>query len=123
MRKPDFCICENKGADQLCSDCTADQHLCFRYSDSTISSTYHQNFKPLACFCVQADLCRTWSETLKFGFLASWVMTCLLVIVALATYYRSVKHNECSETQLSWINSQIARKLAMACESKKMKLD
>ena len=36
MRKPDFCICENKGADQLCSNCTADQHLCFRYSDSTI---------------------------------------------------------------------------------------
>ena len=30
MRKPDFCICENKGADQLCSNCTADQHLCFR---------------------------------------------------------------------------------------------
>ena len=36
MRKPDFCLCENKGADQRCSDCTVDQHLCFRYSDSTI---------------------------------------------------------------------------------------
>ena len=21
MRKPDFCLCENKGADQLCSNC------------------------------------------------------------------------------------------------------
>ena len=31
MRKPAFCICENKGADQLCSNCTADQCLCFRY--------------------------------------------------------------------------------------------
>ena len=30
MRKPDFCICEIKGADQLCGDCTADQRLCFR---------------------------------------------------------------------------------------------
>ena len=34
MRKPDFCLCENKGADQLCSNCTADLRLCFRYSDS-----------------------------------------------------------------------------------------
>ena len=30
MRKPDFFICENKGADQLCSNCTADLRLCFR---------------------------------------------------------------------------------------------
>ena len=28
---------ENKGADQLRSNCEADQHACFRYSDSTIS--------------------------------------------------------------------------------------
>ena len=35
-RKPDFCLCENKGTDQLCSNCTADQRLCFRYKDSTI---------------------------------------------------------------------------------------
>ena len=34
--KPTICICENKGADHLCSNCTADQRLCFRYSDSTI---------------------------------------------------------------------------------------
>ena len=31
-----FCICENKGADQLCGKRTADQHLCFRSIDSTI---------------------------------------------------------------------------------------
>ena len=36
MRKPDFSLCENKGANQLCSNCTADQRLCFRYTDSTI---------------------------------------------------------------------------------------
>ena len=35
-KTPTICICENKGADQLCSYCTADQHLCFRYTDSTI---------------------------------------------------------------------------------------
>ena len=36
MRKPDFCICENKDADQLRSNCAADQRLCFSYIDSTI---------------------------------------------------------------------------------------
>ena len=36
VRKLAFCICENKDADQLRSNCAADQHLCFRYSDSTI---------------------------------------------------------------------------------------
>ena len=36
MGKPTILICENKGADQLRSNCEADQRLCFRYSDSTI---------------------------------------------------------------------------------------
>ena len=36
MRKPDFCICENKDADQLCGNREADQRLCFRYTESTI---------------------------------------------------------------------------------------
>ena len=34
--KPDFCICENKDADQLRGNREADQRLYFRYSDSTI---------------------------------------------------------------------------------------
>ena len=36
MRETDFCLCENKGVDQLCSNCTADQRLCFHYTESTI---------------------------------------------------------------------------------------
>ena len=36
MRKPAFCICKNKDADQLRSNHEADQRLCFRYIDSTI---------------------------------------------------------------------------------------
>ena len=36
MRKPAFCICENKDADQLRGDRESDQRLCFRYTDSTI---------------------------------------------------------------------------------------
>ena len=36
VRKPAFCICENKDADQLRDNREADQRLCFRYMDSTI---------------------------------------------------------------------------------------
>ena len=36
MGKPTICLCENKGADQLRSNCEADQRLCFRYTDSVI---------------------------------------------------------------------------------------
>ena len=37
VRKPAFCICENKDVDQLRGFREADQRLCFRYTDSTIS--------------------------------------------------------------------------------------
>ena len=36
VRKPAFCICENKDADQLRGNREADQRLCFRHIDSTI---------------------------------------------------------------------------------------
>ena len=40
MGKLGVCLFENKGADQLCSNCTAD--LCFRYTASTILYTKFQ---------------------------------------------------------------------------------
>ena len=52
MRKPAFCICENKDADQFPGNREADQRLCFRYIDSTIPLLSKiRNFKPLAIFC------------------------------------------------------------------------
>ena len=36
MGKPTICIGEYKDADQLRGDREADQHLCFRYSESTV---------------------------------------------------------------------------------------
>ena len=56
MRKPGSCLCENKDTDQLCSNFTADQRLCFCYADSTIlSSSSIRDFKVLAilgrCTC------------------------------------------------------------------------
>ena len=52
MRKPAFCICENKDADQLRGNREADQRLCFRYTDSTIPLLpIEKNFKLLAILC------------------------------------------------------------------------
>ena len=50
MRKPAFCKCENKDADQLCGNRTADQRLCFRYIDTQSLCFLNPNFKPLAKF-------------------------------------------------------------------------
>ena len=39
LRKLDFCLCENKGADQLCRNCTADHRLSYTpgiYADGYI---------------------------------------------------------------------------------------
>ena len=71
MRKPAFCICENKDADQLRGDREADQRLCFRYTDSTIpllSKSEISSLQP-SSVAVQPGLCGTRSETPKTGFL------------------------------------------------------
>ena len=71
MRKPAFCICENKDADQLQGDCEADQLLCFRYTDSTIplfSKSETLTLKPFSV-AVQPGLCPACSETPNTGFL------------------------------------------------------
>ena len=47
MRKPDFCICENKDADQLCGYREADLRLCFRYMNSTNPLKINKNKEAL----------------------------------------------------------------------------
>ena len=49
MRKPDFCICENKDADQLRGNRQADQRLCFRYTDSTVPLLSKSEISSLFC--------------------------------------------------------------------------
>ena len=49
MRKPDFCICENKGADQLSCNCAADQRLCFCYIDSAIPVLHKSEISSHGC--------------------------------------------------------------------------
>ena len=65
MRKLAFCIGENKDADQLRGNREADQRLCFRYTDSTISLLPKYKISSLQPFsvAVQPGLCGTWSET------------------------------------------------------------
>ena len=65
MRKPTFCICENKDADQLRGNHEADQRLCFRYIESTIRLLSKSEISSLYPFsaAVQPGLCRTRSET------------------------------------------------------------
>ena len=72
MRKPAFCISENKGAFQLRSNCTADQRLCFCHID--VPSLYFLNPK----FQASGHLLWPYSlfyvgrlETPKTGFLAT----------------------------------------------------
>ena len=64
VRKPVFCICENKDADQ---------RLCFRYIDSTIPLLPKYKISSLypSSVTVQPGLCRTWSKTPKTGFLTT----------------------------------------------------
>ena len=65
MRKPTFCICENKDADQLRGNREADQRLCFRYIVGTIPLLSKSEISSLlpSSVAVQPGLCRTRSET------------------------------------------------------------
>ena len=74
MRKPTICICENKGVDQLRSNCEADQRLCFRYSASAIilfylnpkfqaSSSFLRLYRPVCVGPVQKPHCWFSHET------------------------------------------------------------
>ena len=71
MRKLAFCLCENKDADQLNRE--ADQHLCFRYTDSTIPLLPKSEISSLqpSSVVLQAGLCRAWSETPKTTYLTT----------------------------------------------------
>ena len=90
MRKPDICLCENKGADQLCSNCTADQRLCFRYTDSTFPPLRIPKLSRfyLSSVTVQTGLCQTWSEHPKTCFLASRVILSITGSVSQNTHYQ-----------------------------------
>ena len=94
MRKLDFCLCENKGADQLRSSCKADQRLYFRYLDSRIPFLPKAEFSSfyLSSVAVQACLRPTWSETWKTGFLAPWLLSTLVMLSIYEIFQDYDKH-------------------------------
>ena len=81
MRKPAFCICENKDADQLRGNREADQRLCFRHMDSTIPLLPKSETSSLypSSVAVQPGLYQTWSETPKTGFLRTRLILCVML--------------------------------------------
>ena len=90
MRKPAFCICENKEADQLRGNREADQRLCFRYTDSTIPLLPKSEIssRQPSSVVVQPSLCRTWMETLKTGFLRTRLKCTCIHHVNKPMYFR-----------------------------------
>ena len=63
MGNPTICMGENKGADQLRSNCQADQRLCFLYTDGTIPQLSKSKISSLYPSSVtEPGLCWTWSE-------------------------------------------------------------
>ena len=70
MRKPTFCICENKDTDQLHRNREADQPLCFHYIDSTTPLVFKSEISSLlpSSVVVQPGLCQTRLETRMFVF-------------------------------------------------------
>ena len=95
VRKQDFCICENKDADQLRGYREADQRLCFRYTDSTIPLLPIAEISSLwpSSEALQPGLCGTWSETPKTGFLKTRLISYFIKIVK---YHPPYKKSETS---------------------------
>ena len=55
-----LCMCKNEDADQLCSNCAADQHLCFCYIDGTFPLLPKSKISSLKLFvAVHSSLCLT----------------------------------------------------------------
>ena len=89
--KTGFCTCENKGADQGCSNFTADQCLYFGYMDRSISylvKSEISDFWP-SFVAAQAGLYHEWLETLKTGFsrIAARIVKPLQLIYILALHF------------------------------------
>ena len=75
MRKPDFCLCKNKG--QISFVVTAQLMSAFVFATGIVQSLplLNPKFQASSFFsvAVRAGFCQTWSETPKTGFLASWL--------------------------------------------------
>ena len=78
-RKPTFCNCENKSADQLRSNRKVDQRLCFCYTDSTIPLLKSQ----ISCFCD----CTGWFASVLLGNPNCWFSHATAHIISTCTIF------------------------------------
>ena len=84
MRKLDFCLCENKGADQLCSVLTAQLIIAYIFATLKVLSILLLNLKFqasdfLICLC-RLVYVRSGQNPLKAGFLTLGLI-CLIIII------------------------------------------
>ena len=77
MRKPAFCICENKDADQLRGTVKLISAFIFA-TRSLLSKSEISSFWP-SSVAVQTGLCWTWSKTPKTGFLTTGLHSSLVL--------------------------------------------
>ena len=77
-----FAYAKNKGADQLCGNSAADQCVIFCFIDSTF-----------AIIAVLFDLCLTWSETSKTGFLITQLIRSVEVCQKISQYFGHLKYS------------------------------
>ena len=122
MRKPVFCICKNKGADQLHDNRAADQRLCIHYKDSTIPLLPKSKISIL-CHCTAQFLpdlvkktkdrfCRDVAHLLLslilLAFLSifcpSWSSTGIFALFLLPHFYSNLLVILYSETQILYQN-------------------
>ena len=122
VRKPTFCICQNRGADQLCSNCEADQRLCFLYIASTIPLLYKSKISSLqpSSVLVQLGLCQTCSET-------NWsnlIRICLINETSHSLFFCFIFlqfSSLCVRKLLTiWVSDQVRHKLAFTVHYENM---
>ena len=101
MRKPTFCICENKAADKLCGNCKADQHLCFRYIDSMIPLLSKSEISSLYPSSVAVQL-GLWTS-LETRTLVSWRGSNIVIDWSAASEQQNLVSFFHSSTTVKWV--------------------
>ena len=92
VKIPDFCICENKDADQLRGNREADQRLCFRYTDSIIPLLPKSEISSPwpSSVIVQPGLGWTWSESPKmFSDVAAQIMSFMVNVFFFVFFFQA----------------------------------
>ena len=98
IRKTNFNLCENKGADQLSSNCTTDQRPCFRYTDSSIPLPHIPKFQASSLFLrLYRLVCVRYGRTIrKTGFLTSRVISYNIPYLFISPLPEDSQHIHCT---------------------------